>query len=426
MEFAIPDESILSDSFVRELMNVGDVDIVVGVPTYNDARSVGQVVQAVRAGLLKYFPRERSVIINADGGSRDSTQEMVRAAAISDLSVSSDVHALRTLHSISTQYEGGPANGIAMHTILAATDLLQARTCAIVSPESTTLEPDWMERLLSPVLRGGNDLVLPIYRRPKFDGLLIRNLVFPMAKALYGCPVREPYPADFAFSGELGTQFLSEDIWKQEQGRRGTELWMTLWAAIGRRKVVQSFLGAKTRREDAPSDLVGAMRETAGTLFMSLDAYSSVWHSAPQPVEVPCLGCEPAVSEGPSRLNRKRLYDMFTFGVKELDPVFLSILSPSTHDELKRLAGLPEDKFSYSGELWARTVYEFAIAFRKAVIGRDHIVQALVPLFRGRAHTFLTENREASAEEMECNVESLCSAFEKQKPHLVDLWDGGK
>ena len=79
----MPDESILSDDFVRELMNVGDVDIVVGVPTYNDARSVGQVVQAVRAGLLKHFPRERSVIINADGGSRDGTQDLVKAAAIS-------------------------------------------------------------------------------------------------------------------------------------------------------------------------------------------------------------------------------------------------------------------------------------------------------------------------------------------------------
>jgi len=33
----LPEESILSDDFVRELMNVGDVDIVVGVPTYNDA-----------------------------------------------------------------------------------------------------------------------------------------------------------------------------------------------------------------------------------------------------------------------------------------------------------------------------------------------------------------------------------------------------
>ena len=168
------------------------------------------------------------------------------------------------------------------------------------------------------------------------------------------------------------------------------------------------------------------MRETAGTLFNSLDSYASVWRGAPDPVDAPCLGCEPAVAKEPSRLNRKRLYDMFTFGVKELDPVFLSILSSPTHDELKRLAALPEDKFSYSGELWARTVYKFATAFHTAVIGRDHILQALVPLFRGRAYTFLTDNRESSVDEMERNTESLCQAFEQEKPHLVELWDGGK
>jgi len=117
---------------------------------------------------------------------------------------------------------------------------------------------------------------------------------------------------------------------------------------------------------------------------------------------------------------------MFRFGVKELDPVFLSILTPPTHDQLKQLAGVPEEKFTYSAELWARTVYEFAIAFHKAIIGRDHIVQALVPLFRGRAHTFLTQNRDASAEEMHSNLEFLCKAFELEKPHLLDLWDGGK
>jgi glucosylglycerate synthase len=422
----LPEDSILSDDFVRELMNVGDVDIVVGLPTYNDARSVGPVVHAVRTGLLQYFPRERSVIVNADGGSRDGTQDLVRAAAISDLSTTSDVHALRTLHSISTQYEDGPANGIAMRTILAAADLLQARACAMVSPESTTLEPEWIERLLRPVFRDSKDLVLPVYRRHKFDGLLIRNLVYPMAKVLYGCSVREPYPTDFAFSGELGSHFLAEDIWNQEQGRRGTELWMTLWAAVGRHRLAQSFLGPKTRREDAPSDLVAAMRETAGTLFTSLDAYSSIWHSHPELVAAPCSGCEAAISQEPSRLNRKRLYDMFTFGVKELDPVFLSILTPATHDELRALAALPEEKFSYSAELWARTAYEFAVAYHKAVIGRDHIVQAMVPLFRGRAHTFLTENREASSEEVEQSIEKLSQAFESEKPRLLEMWDGGR
>ena len=143
-------------------------------------------------------------------------------------------------------------------------------------------------------------------------------------------------------------------------------------------------------------------------------------------LEAPCTGCETTVSLEHSRLTRKGLHQMFAFGVSELEPVFLSILTPPTHDELKRLARLPEEKFLYPEDLWVRTVYEFAAAYHKAVIGRDHIVQALVPLFRGRAFTFLTENRDASAEEVETNIESLCQAFERQRPYLLEAWDGRK
>jgi hypothetical protein len=53
---------------------------------------------------------------------------------------------LRTLHSISTQYENGPSNGAALHTIFAAADLLQTKACAVISPESTTIEPVWIAR----------------------------------------------------------------------------------------------------------------------------------------------------------------------------------------------------------------------------------------------------------------------------------------
>ena len=422
----LPEASILSDDFIRQLINVGQVDILVGVPTYDDGQTVGRVVQGIRAGLLKCFPRARAVIINADGGSGDGTQDLVRAASINDANVSSDVHALRTLHSISTQYGGGPANGIALHIILAAADLLQARACAVVSPESTTLEPQWMERLLRPVLSDGWDLVLPVYRRHKFDGLLIQNLAYPMTRAIYRCPVREPYPADFGFSAALGSHFLSQNIWEQTQGRKGTELWLSLLALAERFKVVQSFLGTKARLENPRSDLVNAMRETAGILFSAMDSYASAWISGREPLEAPCQGCEPPVEMEPLRLNRKRLHEAFRLGASQLEAVFLSILSAETHGGIRQLATAPEDAFVYSTELWTRTVYEFAAAYHKAVIDRDHIVQALVPLFRGRAFTFLTENREASAEEVESNIEALCQTFENQKPYLRKLWDGGK
>ena len=418
--------SILSDNFIRELINVGQVDILVAVPTYNHGQTVGPVVQAVRAGLLQYFPRARAVIINADGGSKDGTQDLVRAASISDANISSDVHALRTLHSISAQYEGGPASGTALHTILAASDLLQAKACAVVSPESTAIEPKWIERLLRPVLTDGRDLVLPVYRRHKFDGLLIQNLAYPMTRAVYRCPVREPYPGDFGFSAALGSQFLSQDIWGQEQGRTGTEFWLTLLALAGRFKVAQSFLGIKARPENAPADIVSAMRQTAGTLFASMNGFASAWTSAREPLEAPCQGCEPAGDLDPLNLNRKRLYEAFKLGAQELEPVFLSILSPETHGGVRQLATIPEDNFVYSAELWTRTVYEFAAAYHQGVMDRDHIVQALVPLFRGRAFTFLAENQDASGEELESNIEALCQTFESEMPYLLRLWDRGK
>jgi len=122
------------------------------------------------------------------------------------------------------------------------------------------------------------------------------------------------------------------------------------------------------------------------------------------------------------RVNRKRLREMFSNGVAELNSVFQLILSPSTLAELQRIAPLGEDEFRYSAELWVRTVYEFAASFQKSVISRDNTIQALAPLFRGRALTFLIENRNASAKEVEDNIEGLCLEFERLKPYLLQMW----
>ena len=132
----------------------------------------------------------------------------MRAASISDLRHVSNLHALRTLHCISTQYPGGPAPGTALHTILAAADLLRAGTCAVFSPDSISVQPEWVERLLRPVYHENFDLVTPLYCRHKFDGLLVRNLLYPMTRAIYSKKLREPHPPQFAYSEKLGCRLL--------------------------------------------------------------------------------------------------------------------------------------------------------------------------------------------------------------------------
>jgi len=422
----LAEEGILTDDFLRELINVGEVDIVVGVPTYNDGRTVARVVQAIRAGLVKYFPRQRAVIINADGGSRDETRDLVRAASISDAQRSSSVQALRTLHSISTRYPGQPSTGRALHTILSAAELLRATSCAVISPESITIEPEWIENLLRPVSRDGFDLVTPVYRRHKFDGLLVRNLVYPMTRALYSKRVREPYPSDFSFSSRLGTYFLNQDIWSRDVGHTGTELAMTISAITGGYRMAQTFLGEKSRVDHAPADIVQAMRQTAGALFWSLEPNYGYWTSDGDPQPIPTFGPEFDVSLEPLRVNRKRLFEMFRHGVAELEPVLKSLLTPPTLAELQRITNVAEQEFCFSNQLWARTVYEFAAAYHKEIINRDHIVQALVPLYRGRAYCFLIENRDSEASTVESNVENLSVTFQESKPYLLEQWNASK
>jgi hypothetical protein len=421
-ELKLEDETFLTDDFLRQLINVGEVDILVGLPTHNNAKTVGSVVHTIRNGILRGFPRERAVIINADRGSRDGTPELVTGISIDDARPASNPYALRTLHSISTTCANGPGSGVALRTIMAAAELLRAKACIVMSPESANLQPEWISSLLDPIYRGGFDLVAPTYRRHKLDGLVMTNLLYPMVRALYGLRIREPYMPEFGFSGRLGSQFLGQNGWNDGNSGAGVELRFTLAAITGGYGICQSFLGEKDHTERRAADLVPALRQTVGALFSAMESDFSLWSTVAGSKPVPTTGSEQELLLEPTRVNRKRLREMFSTGVAQLQSVFQAILSPSTLAELQRIARLGDEEFRYPAELWVRTVYEFAASYQKSVISRDHIIQALAPLFRGRVFTFLSENRTGSANDVENNIEGLCLEFERLKPYLLDLW----
>lgn len=420
------EESLLTDEFLRQLINVGEVDILVGLPTHNNSKTLPPVLQAIQAGLLKCFPRERAVIVNADGGSQDGTPKLVTGVSIDDVWSASKVYTLRTLPAISTEYARVPDHGLALRTILAAADLVRARACIVISPDSTTIEPNWIQRLVHPIYTENIDLVSPLYRRPKFEGVLMRNLLYPMTRSVFGSSVHEPYASEFSISGRLATDFLGKDSWNEEWGKLGPEISLTVTAITGKYRLFQAFLGNKTPVHRSAQDLVQAMRRTVGPLFASMDHDFTFW-STTSSAAPSSPDADPAeMSEESVRINRKQLHETFAHGVSQLEPVFRSILSSETISEIQRIAALDLAEFRYSDEAWARTVFEFAASFHKSVINRDHVIQALVPLYRGRALSFMLENRERSAAEIDKNVESLCLEFERLKPYLLEVWDGRK
>jgi len=74
-------ESSLGDDARRQLMEIGGADVVVGIPSHRNARTIGEVVRAVAEGVTVYLPNQRVVLMNADGGSSDNTSRYLADAS---------------------------------------------------------------------------------------------------------------------------------------------------------------------------------------------------------------------------------------------------------------------------------------------------------------------------------------------------------
>ena len=139
-------------------------------------------------------------------------------------------------------------------------------------------------------------------------------------------------------------------------------------------------------------------------------------------MSAPTLGPAQELTSEPTEMDRHRIFEMFRTGVTNLEPVLSSILNPETHAEIKSIVELEEGKFRFRPDLWVRTLYDFAASYHHAVINRDHIVQALAPLYRGMTHSFLVEHADSSPAEIAAAEEMLCSEFELQKSYLRERW----
>ena len=126
------------------------------------------------------------------------------------------ITSLRTVHRVTANFSAPPSPGIALRTILAAADLLRARACAMVSPATSNLTPDSIANLLTPAYREKFDFVAPLYTRHKYQGLLARNLLYPMSRAVFGCGIRELYSDEWGFSGRLAALCLNQEVWHEE------------------------------------------------------------------------------------------------------------------------------------------------------------------------------------------------------------------
>ena len=411
---------IIDKTAVQRIREIGAADVVVGVPSYNNARTIPHVVRAVSAGLAKYLPDVKAVLVNSDGGSTDGTQNAVLEAKVEDLHAILVTHRLHPIHKIVTPYHGIPGKGSALRVIIEAAVMLRARVVAVVDSDLRSITPEWIDLLTGPVLKEGFDYVAPRYARHKHDGTITNTIVYPVTRALYGKRIRQPIGGDFGFSGKLAAHFRSFDVWDTDVAKYGIDVWMTTTAVAGGFKVCESFLGAKIHDPKDPStDLSSMLQQVVGCVFDLLGQYENTWKKAAGSVPVPLFGLEYEVGLEPVRIDLERMTASFRQGL-ELRSIWKRFLDERTIAELSALSESTEVRFP--DRLWARLVYDFAVAHNRRVLAREHVLQSLTPLYLGKVASLFSEIRDSSHADVEARIETLCDEFEQAVPYLAQKW----
>jgi glucosylglycerate synthase len=414
-----------SSSVVTSEAASAQVDIVVGLTSYNDAATVNAMAAALHDGVVQHFAGASSRFVLADCGSTDDTAARVRDSLSGVGEVVEVASTPTTTDRLELPYHRIPGKARALRGILTTAKSLGARACIVLDAGIDTVTPQWLQWLTSPVFTDGFDLVAPFYRRHPYEGALTKGIVYPMFRALYGVRLRQPAAGEFACSSRLLDRFLEEDLWDRDGSQVGIDLWLASSAVSGDFRIGETALGVRHHHAhpDETVDLGTTVTQVVGALFADLENRVERWQRVRGSVSVQQFG---DLAAGAARqsvsIDHERLIESYQLGYQELRDIWTSVLPPRSILDLRHLMDRPAASFRLDDGLWARIIYDFALGYRLRVLAREHILRSLVPLYLAWLASFIIEIRDRGDDEVEHRLERLCAAFEAQKPYLISKW----
>ena len=450
-------DTVLTPAIREEIARLERADIMVGIPSFKNAATIGYVVRAAQAGLVQYFPDLRPVVVNSDAGSPDGTQRVVVDTEppeyIERILLVRPVNKLARVSLTYPEIDGVGGKGAALRTIFEIAAALEVQALVVVDSDLRSIVPEWIELLAGPIIKGGYDFVAPLYARHKHDGTITNTVTYPLTRALYGLRIRQPIGGDFGVSGDLVRQYLKSPGWTDEVSRFGIDIWMTTEAVTGGYAVCQTRLGAKVHDpKDPGADLGPMFRQVVTTILRTAVRNADRWRPIHGSHDIPAYGFERVIDPPPLDVNVLRLLSEFHAGSLTMAETWRAMLAPATADAVARLASEAGEvadavrrrlemevpgaatpstaamaeaaaAFDFPDDVWVHVIYDLVIAARDAPDRLDGFVAALVPVYFGRVASFVIENRDLTTERAEDKVERQAREFERLKPYLVERWD---
>jgi len=409
--------------------DVHQVDLLIALPSFNHASTIGSVLTALLTELKGSFADASVLIINADVGSQDGTPEIVKqtVGSLFPLSLiqplgegtSASPFALNRL-----SYSGMPGREEAFRSFFALTECLQAKACVVIDASLRSVTSEWISLLAKPVMEKGADYVAPVFRRPPYEGSLTNNLIAPLTRSLYGKQVVCQVGGGYGFSQHLASFLLQKQfLWEADVARFAIDSWLTTVAVAEGYHVWQARLGARIQDNKAGApDVSTSLAQAVGASYLFMEHYQDVWEKQTGSSTVPEIGAPVDGELESAPIQVERMTKGFRQGLRDLLPIWEVILAPETLAGVLALGLRDDDDFRFPLALWVQTVYDFAVAYHEKVIHREHLLRSLVPLYLGRTASVVLETRGGGPQAVQQTVDQGCQTFEAMKPYLVDRW----
>ncbi len=287
----------------------------------------------------------------------------------------------------------------------------------LLGPEAGTLDPQAI-RNLRQTIASGVDLVLPRYITGPQEGLVNTALLYPLTRALFSVDVRFPLPLDAGLSARMLARLDSAAV-KGGVVHEDGLVWPVAEAAIAGYTVRQVEGVERSIPRPQEADLNVLFPAVTSSLFSDLESKAAFWQRARTSPTGRTAIPQERTGTAVDREEIQSLVEGFRLAFSNLREIWSLVLPPQSLLALKKLSISTPESFQFPPSLWARVVYDFALAYRLRTLNRGHLLGAMTPLYLAWVAGFLRASGRAGAETL---VETTAAAFEQEKPYLVSRW----
>ena len=387
---------------LKKQIELEKADIIVGIPSFNEADNISFVTKQVDEGLTKYFSEYKSLIVNIDNNSEDNTKEVF---------LSTETKTQKCYITTPADIRGKGNN---LKNLFNIVRYLNAKAAVIIDADIKSINPKWILYFLEPIFEG-YDYVTPEYSRHRYDGTITNNICYPLIYGLFCENIRQPIAGDFAFSSKLNDYWIKKR-WYESTKQFGIDIFMTTHAIFGDFKICTVGLGAKIHKPSSPK--LGAMfTQVVRTLFINILNRRKELSKRTKVNSPVFFGESRIVKPQDVVVNLEKIKEKSIERFDEYRYIIQHYLPKKIFKRLNKMYSKGKLEIDY--KLWTYIVYELINSYSKT-LDKGEVIECMKSLYFGRAASFIQETLEMDHDEAEAEIRKQAEFFFNKRNYLIE------